>query len=377
MTNDALLTLFMAGMAAFAVGMYVVLDGFDLGLGILFPFADDHGQRDQMMNSIAPFWDGNETWLVFGGAILLSAFPLAFSVIMPAVYLPVIVMLLGLIFRGVAFEFRFKHHPRTRIWDLAFCGGSVIATFAQGVVLGTFVQGIRVEGGRYAGGPWDWLTAFSVMTAVALLCGYALLGNTWLFWRSRGALQGKGARLDAGATGRLALRYRGSQRVDVSDVCRHRCTLVRLSPITGIRAGTAADGVVRVERLPCREAGTEHTAVLVLRELVLPQLLRARDQHLSAPATAFAELVRRRGVAGIAALPVARPARAGAADPRPHLVQLPGVPCAGRRRRGLRARMRPTSSADAASASTAAPSVGPRDAGLMARASGSARSRPG
>lgn len=191
MTNDALLTLFMAGMAALAVGMYVVLDGFDLGLGILFPFADDHGQRDQMMNSIAPFWDGNETWLVFGGAILLSAFPLAFSVIMPAVYLPVIVMLLGLIFRGVAFEFRFKHHPRVHIWDLAFCGGSVIATFAQGVVLGAFVQGIRVEGGRYAGGPWDWLTAFSVMTGAALLCGYALLGNTWLFWRSRGALQQK------------------------------------------------------------------------------------------------------------------------------------------------------------------------------------------
>lgn len=191
MTNDALLTLFMAGMAAFAVGMYVVLDGFDLGLGILFPFADDHGQRDQMMNSIAPFWDGNETWLVFGGAILLSAFPLAFSVIMPAVYVPVIVMLLGLIFRGVAFEFRFKHHPRTRIWDIAFSGGSVIATFAQGIVLGAFVQGIRVEGGRYAGGPWDWLTAFSAMTGAALLCGYALLGNTWLFWRSRGALQQK------------------------------------------------------------------------------------------------------------------------------------------------------------------------------------------
>lgn len=191
MTNDALLTLFMAGMAAFAVGMYVVLDGFDLGLGILFPFAGDHGQRDQMMNSIAPFWDGNETWLVFGGAILLSAFPLAFSVIMPAVYLPIIVMLLGLIFRGVAFEFRFKHQPRTRIWDIAFSGGSVIATFAQGVVLGAFVQGIRVESGRYAGGPWDWLTAFSVMTGAALLCGYALLGNTWLFWRSRGALQAR------------------------------------------------------------------------------------------------------------------------------------------------------------------------------------------
>lgn len=185
------LTLFMAAMVAFAVGMYVVLDGFDLGLGILFPFADDHAQRDQMMNSIAPFWDGNETWLVFGGAILLSAFPLAFAVIMPAVYLPIIVMLLGLIFRGVAFEFRFKHHPRTRIWDIAFAAGSVIAAFAQGVVLGAFVQGIDVRQGQFAGGAWDWLTPFSLMTGVALLCGYALLGNTWLFWRSYGTLQEK------------------------------------------------------------------------------------------------------------------------------------------------------------------------------------------
>ena len=142
MTAADWLTLFMAGMVAFAVGMYVVLDGLDLGVGILFPFADDDAQRDQMMNSIAPFWDGNETWLVFGGAILLSAFPLAFAVILPAVYLPIIVMLLGLIFRGVAFEFRFKHHP-TRIWDVAFAAGSMIATFAQGVVLGTFVQGIK------------------------------------------------------------------------------------------------------------------------------------------------------------------------------------------------------------------------------------------
>ena len=189
MTAADWLTLFMAGMVAFAVGMYVVLDGFDLGVGILFPFADDDAQRDQMMNSIAPFWDGNETWLVFGGAILLSAFPLAFAVILPAVYLPIIVMLLGLIFRGVAFEFRFKHHPR--IWDVAFAAGSMIATFAQGVVLGTFVQGIKMENFQYAGGTWDWLTPFSMVTGVALLCGYALLGNTWLFWRSYGTLQEK------------------------------------------------------------------------------------------------------------------------------------------------------------------------------------------
>lgn len=185
------LTLFMAGMVAFAVGMYIFLDGFDLGLGILFPFADDHAQRDQMMNSIAPFWDGNETWLVFGGAILLSAFPLAFAVIMPAVYLPIIVMVLGLIFRGVAFEFRFKHHPRVYVWDAAFAFGSMTATFAQGVVLGAFVQGIEVKNGAYAGGPWDWLTPFSLMTGAALLTGYALLGNTWLFWRADGKLQEK------------------------------------------------------------------------------------------------------------------------------------------------------------------------------------------
>jgi len=188
------LTLFMAAMVAFAVGMYVVLDGFDLGLGILFPFADDDDQRDQMMNSIAPFWDGNETWLVFGGAILLSAFPLAFSIILPAVYLPITLMLLGLILRGVAFEFRFKHHPRVRIWDIAFAAGSIIAAFAQGVVLGAFVQGIEIRSApsyQYGGGQWDWLTAFSMMTGVALLCGYALLGNTWLFWRSFGTLQQK------------------------------------------------------------------------------------------------------------------------------------------------------------------------------------------
>jgi cytochrome d ubiquinol oxidase subunit II len=144
-----------------------------------------------MMNSIAPFWDGNETWLVLGGLTLMSAFPLAFSVIMPAVYLPIIVMVLALIFRGVAFEFRFKHYPRIRTWDVAFGAGSIVAAFAQGVVLGTFVQGIHVVDGRFAGGPRDWLSAFSLMTGCALVCGYALLGAAWLFWRTRGALQEK------------------------------------------------------------------------------------------------------------------------------------------------------------------------------------------
>jgi cytochrome d ubiquinol oxidase subunit II len=188
---EVLRTLFMAATVALAVGVYVVLDGFDLGLGILFSLTRDEGERDQMIDSVAPFWDGNETWLVLGGAVLIAMFPLAFAVIMPAVYLPVIVMLLALIFRGVAFEFRFRQSPRRRVWDLAFCGGSLLATFAQGLVLGTFLQGIRVVDGRYAGGPMDWLTPFSVLTGLALVVGYALLGCGWLWWRVGGGLRDK------------------------------------------------------------------------------------------------------------------------------------------------------------------------------------------
>jgi len=186
-------TLFMAAIVAFSVGMYVVLDGFDLGLGILFPIANDAALRDRMMGSIAPFWDGNETWLVFGGAVLLAMFPLSFSIILPAVYLPLIVMLLALILRGVAFEFRFKHQPRSWVWDAAFAGGSTVAAFSQGVVLGTFLQGIPVANGRYAGGEWDWLNPFSVMTGAALIVGYALLASGWLFWRADEVLRRKAA----------------------------------------------------------------------------------------------------------------------------------------------------------------------------------------
>ena len=187
-------TLLMAALMAFAVGMYVVLDGFDLGIGLLTSFAADDGERDVMMRTVAPYWDGNETWLVFGGATLMAAFPLAFSVILPAVYLPLIAMLLGLVFRGVAFEFRLMHRPRLRVWDRAFAWGSAVATFAQGVVLGAFVQGIRVVNGRYAGARWDWLTPFSIVTGLALLCGYALLGAAWLYWRGPAPLQARARR---------------------------------------------------------------------------------------------------------------------------------------------------------------------------------------
>jgi cytochrome d ubiquinol oxidase subunit II len=173
-----------------AIFLYVLLDGFDLGVGILFPFAPTDQCRDRMMNSIAPFWDGNETWLVLGGGGLFAAFPQAYAILMPAFYIPIILMLLGLIFRGVAFEFRFKATGKSRrIWDYSFHFGSLVATFMQGMVLGTFVHGIAVEGRGYAGGAFDWLNAFSVMTGAALVAGYALLGATWVIMKSEDETQ--------------------------------------------------------------------------------------------------------------------------------------------------------------------------------------------
>jgi cytochrome bd ubiquinol oxidase subunit II len=169
------------GLIGTAVFLYVLLDGFDLGVGILFPFAPSDQCRDRMMNSIAPFWDGNETWLVLGGGGLFAAFPLAYAVLMPALYIPVLLMLQGLIFRGVAFEFRFKATGKSRrVWDYSFHFGSLLATFMQGMILGAIVLGVKVEGRSFAGSAFDWLNAYSVMTGVALIFGYALLGATWL-----------------------------------------------------------------------------------------------------------------------------------------------------------------------------------------------------
>ena len=178
------------GLIGTALFLYVLLDGFDLGLGILFPFAPSDKCRDRMMNSIAPFWDGNETWLVLSGGGLFAAFPLAYAILMPAFYIPVILMLLGLIFRGVAFEFRFKATGRSRrIWDYAFHFGSLAASFMQGMILGAFVRGVEVEGRNFAGGAFDWLNAYSVMTGVAVVFGYALLGATWLVMKTDGITQ--------------------------------------------------------------------------------------------------------------------------------------------------------------------------------------------
>jgi cytochrome bd ubiquinol oxidase subunit II len=173
------------GLIIMAIFLYVILDGFDLGVGILFPFAPSEKCRDRMMNSIAPFWDGNETWLVFGGGGLFAAFPLAYAVLMPAFYIPVILILLGLVFRGVAFEFRFKAAGTTqKLWDWSFHVGSLVAAFSQGVVLGGIIQGIKVQGRSFAGSGFDWLSAFSIMTGLALVCGYALLGSTWLIMKT-------------------------------------------------------------------------------------------------------------------------------------------------------------------------------------------------
>ena len=174
---------------AVAVFLYVLLDGFDLGVGILYRFAPDTPARNLVMNSIAPVWDGNETWLVLGGLGLLAAFPLAFAIIFPAVYFPVLIMLIALIFRGVAFEFRFRQAEHLSFWDYGFCYGSAVATFAQGVVLGAFIQGFEVEGRNFAGSSLDCFTPFSLFTGVALLFGYGLLGAGWLVLKTEGALQ--------------------------------------------------------------------------------------------------------------------------------------------------------------------------------------------
>lgn len=183
------LTIIWAFVIAFAVFAYVVMDGFDLGLGMLFPFFPRKQDRDVMMNTVAPVWDGNETWLVLGGGGLFAAFPLAYAVLMPALYTPIIAMLLGLVFRGVAFEFRWRSQRERNLWDIAFAGGSLLATLAQGVALGAILQGVKVSGRIYGGGWWDWLTPFSLLTGVALVAGYGLLGATWLIMKTSGDLR--------------------------------------------------------------------------------------------------------------------------------------------------------------------------------------------
>ncbi|WP_324752189.1 cytochrome d ubiquinol oxidase subunit II [Roseovarius sp. Pro17] len=185
------LTTIWAFLIAFSVLVYVILDGFDLGLGMLFATERNRGDRDTIMNSVAPVWDGNETWLVLGGGGLMAAFPLAYALILPALYAPIIAMLLALIFRGVAFEFRWRSERRRWAWDAAFIGGSAVAALSQGIALGALLQGIQIDkvARAYSGGWWDWATPFSLTVGVGVMIGYMLLGATWLVAKTTGELQ--------------------------------------------------------------------------------------------------------------------------------------------------------------------------------------------
>lgn len=183
------LSIIWAVILAFSIIMYVLLDGFVLGMGILYPFAPDEEARDVMMNTGAPIWDGNETWLVLAGTTLLGAFPLVYTVLLPALYIGVFLMVAGLIFRGVAFELRFKARRSRKVWNVAFAGGSAVAAFAQGAVVGAYILGFETESGTFAGGPLDWLTPFTVMTGLGMMAGLALLGATWVIMKTEGAVQ--------------------------------------------------------------------------------------------------------------------------------------------------------------------------------------------
>ena len=190
-----ILPVILALLLGLSVVLYVVLDGFDLGIGMLFFFYPEEADRDQIMNSVAPFWDGNETWLVLGGVTLWAAFPKAFAIIMPAMYIPVLVLLLALIFRGVAFEFRWVAKPRHRKWDWSFAVGSTLGAFAQGLILGGIVQEIPVQNQEFAGGALWWLSPFSIMTGLAVVTGYTLLGATWLMLKTSGHVEERARKL--------------------------------------------------------------------------------------------------------------------------------------------------------------------------------------
>ena len=194
------ITLLWAVILATAVFLYITMDGFDLGVGILFFCIRDKNDRDIMVNSVAPFWDGNETWLILGGGGLMAVFPLAYAIIMPALYMPLIFMLLCLVFRGVSFEMRFKAKTARgqKLWDWAFSWGSLGAAFCQGIMLGALVQGIKVKAGSYVGGWWDWLTPFTLFTGTAVSIAYSLLGACWLIWKTEGVLQNRTRRMAFG-----------------------------------------------------------------------------------------------------------------------------------------------------------------------------------
>ena len=183
------LPLLSAFFAAQALAFYVMLDGFDLGVGALLLLQPDEILRDRMVDSIMPTWDGNETWLIMAGVTLLAAFPIAYGILLPAFYLPLIAMLLSLGLRGVSFEFRYQTEGGRRIWDRAFGAGSIIAALMQGLIVGALIQGVNVQGERFNGSVLDAFRPFALLTAAAVLAGYCVLGSGWLRLKATGALR--------------------------------------------------------------------------------------------------------------------------------------------------------------------------------------------
>jgi cytochrome d ubiquinol oxidase subunit II len=243
----------------FAVFMYVVMDGFDLGIGMLFPFVPARRDRDVMMNTVAPVWDGNETWLVLGGEALLGAFPVAYSIILSALYLPLIFMLVGLIFRGVAFEFRFKAREHERhIWDKAFIGGSYVAVFFQGVSLGAFLDGIPVSGRSYAGGVLDWLAPFPLLAGVGVIIAYTLLGSTWLIMKTEAGLRDRMVQVARPFAGLLLLAivavsiYTPLRHHDVAERWFSFPNIILLSPVPLLVVGAIVLLLRSLQRDPHR-----------------------------------------------------------------------------------------------------------------------------
>ncbi len=259
------------------VFFYVLLDGFDLGVGILYGFAPDRDARNLVMNSIAPIWDGNETWLVLGGVALLAAFPLAFAIILPAVYFPLLIMLLALIFRGVAFEFRFRDAEHRTVWDHGFCYGSALGAFAQGVVLGAFIEGFEIDGRHFAGRSTDCFTPFTLLTGVALVFGYALLGAGWLILKTEAPAPGLGP---AARALRARRRHRGDRRRELMDAvpaAGHRRPLVLLAECRASLAGADPDRDRRLLGLALAQQPVRGSA-LHRRHSSLRHVL-SRDRH--------------------------------------------------------------------------------------------------
>ena len=317
------------------VFLYVLLDGFDLGVGILYGFAPDRDSRNLVMNSIAPIWDGNETWLVLGGVALLAAFPLAFAIIMPAVYFPIIAMLLALVFRGVAFEFRFRDAVHRTFWDHAFSYGSAIGAFAQGVTLGAFIQGFETDGRHFAGHSLDCFTPFSLMTGVALVFGYALLGAGWLVLKTEGDLQAWARQPRALRLHRRRDRHCGGQPVDPVPSAGDRRALVLLAAHRLSLAGADRDRARRLLGMALAQRQLRGRALHLRGGSVRDVLCRTGDQPVSDDRALQIHDLGGGLVGSDAGLHGGRHAVPAARHPHVHGLVLLGVPRQGARRHRL------------------------------------------